>query len=109
MEHNSRLILFCGLLFTYLVSGQNLVINGSFEDHKDCPSNFTSIAAILDEVSTPTSSSGDYFNSCGDEEFGIPTNFKGEQPAAEGKAYLGLYFYALNDYREYVQLNTART
>ncbi|WP_165395232.1 OmpA family protein [Flagellimonas allohymeniacidonis] len=64
---------------------------------------------LVEDVSLPTSSSGDYFNPCSNEDFGVPANFKGSQAAAEGSAYIGLYFYALNDYREYVQLNTAKT
>lgn len=86
--------------------GQNLILNAGFEDYSSCPSNFTSLNALLQDVSLPTSSSGDYFNQCSNEDFGIPNNFKGNQAAAEGNGYLGLYFYALNDYREYVQLGT---
>lgn len=100
----SLCIVFCSSL-----SAQNLVVNSGFEDFKQCPINITSMDVLLDEVSLPTSSSGDYFNQCSTEDFGVPTNFKGSQVAAEGSAYIGLYFYALNDYREYVQLNTTRT
>lgn len=89
--------------------GQNLILNSGFEDFSSCPTNFTNLSALLTDVSLPTSSSGDYFNQCSNEDFGIPQNFKGHQPAAEGQGYLGLYFYALNDYREYVQLNTTRS
>ena len=86
--------------------GQNRILNPGFEDFTSCPSNFTSLNALLQDVSLPTSSSGDYFNQCSNEDFGIPNNFKGNQAAAEGAGYLGLYYYALNDYREYVQLGT---
>ena len=88
--------------------GQNLILNPSFEDFSSCPSNFTNVSALLQDVSLPTSSSGDYFNQCSNEDFGIPNNFKGNQPAAEGNGYMGLYFYALNDYREYAQLGMQR-
>ncbi|MEX0313593.1 MAG: OmpA family protein [Allomuricauda sp.] len=64
---------------------------------------------LLEDVSLPTSSSGDYYNQCGSEDFGVPSNFKGIQKATEGNGYAGLYFYALNNYREYIQLNTAKT
>ena len=86
--------------------GQNLILNAGFEDYTSCPSNFTNLSTLLQDVSLPTSSSGDYFNRCSNEDFGIPNNFKGNQTAAEGRGYLGLYFYALNDYREYAQLST---
>jgi len=100
----TRLISLICLLIGGSLMGQNLILNPSFEDFSSCPSNFTNLSALLQDVSLPTSSSGDYFNQCGDEDFGIPNNFKGNQSAAEGNGYLGLYFYALNDYREYAQL-----
>ena len=105
----SRVSTFFCLLIGGSLLGQNLILNPGFEDYAACPSNFTSLAALLQDVSQPTSSSGDYFNQCSSEDFGIPTNFKGNQAAAEGSGYLGLYFYALNNYREYVQLVTQRT
>ena len=109
MNYSSRLLFGLSLCCACLANGQNLILNGGFEEYKTCPSNFTNVDATLEEVATPTSSSGDYFNSCGSSDFSIPTNFKGEQKAFEGTGYTGLYFYALNDYREYLQLNTAKT
>nr|WP_299384709.1 OmpA family protein [Allomuricauda sp.] len=84
-------------------------MNPSFENYKTCPINITSFDTVLEEVSLPSSSSGDYYNACGSGDFGVPTNFKGTQEAPDGSGYVGLYFYALNDYREYVQLNTTKT
>jgi len=89
--------------------GQNLILNPGFENYKACPTNITNFNALVEDVSLPTSSSGDYFNTCGANDFAIPLNFKGTQEAAEGSGYAGLYFYALNDYREYIQLNTSKT
>ena len=106
--YSHLLVILCIVLSGPLM-GQNLILNAGFEEYTSCPSNFTSLNALLQDISLPTSSSGDYFNQCSNEEFGIPNNFKGNQPAAEGKGYLGLYFYALNDYREYAQLQTHRT
>ena len=97
------------ILFCSALSAQNLVMNSGFESFSRCPINISSMDVLVDDVSLPTSSSGDYFNQCSTEDFGVPTNFKGSQVAAEGSAYIGLYFYALNDYREYVQLNTTKT
>ncbi len=99
---------FC-LLFGTSLFGQNLILNAGFENYNDCPSNIVGLDVLLEDVSVPTSSSGDYFNRCGNEDFGVPNNFKGVQKATEGSGYAGLYFYALNNYREYVQLNTTRT
>lgn len=99
---------FCFLLGTPIF-GQNLILNPGFENYKSCPEHITNFGTLLEEVSLPTSSSGDYFNTCGSSDFSIPTNFKGSQKATEGSGYVGLYFYALNDYREYIQLNTSKT
>ncbi|MGX1929687.1 OmpA family protein [Flagellimonas sp. 2504JD4-2] len=84
-------------------------MNAGFENYTSCPSNIVGLDVLLEDVSLPTSSSGDYYNQCGSEDFGVPSNFKGVQDATEGNGYAGLYFYALNNYREYIQLNTART
>ncbi len=91
------------------LTAQNLISNGGFEEFSNCPSKIANFSGILDEVSLPTSSSGDYFNTCGTQDFSAPENFRGAQEAAEGEGYAGLYFYALNDYREYAQLNTTKT
>lgn len=96
-----------GFLVPFAISAQNLILNPGFENHKNCPSGITGMDMFLEDVSLPTSSSGDYFHECGSEDFGVPSNFKGIQKTSEGSGYIGLYFYALNDYREYVQLNTA--
>nr|WP_299486222.1 OmpA family protein [uncultured Allomuricauda sp.] len=97
------------LLVCNSLPAQNLILNAGFENYSSCPSNIVGLDVLLEDVSIPTSSSGDYYNECGSEDFGIPANFKGEQKATEGSGYAGLYFYALNNYREYIQLNTAKT
>lgn len=57
---------------------------------------------------TPTQGSSDYFNACS-ELMGTPKNFNGEQPANFGLGYVGLYFYAPDDYREYIQASLNQT
>lgn len=111
VQFYSRFLTVTGFLFLSSTSivGQNLVRNASFEDNKSCPTSITNFNALVEDVSSPTSSSGDYFNECGSGDFSVPSNFKGSQEAAEGQGYSGLYFYALNDYREYLQLNTSKT
>ncbi|PRX53883.1 OmpA family protein [Flagellimonas meridianipacifica] len=104
-----RLFLFSfSIFFCTVLSAQNLILNSGFENFSDCPIYMSPMDVLIEDVSLPTSSSGDYFNQCANEDFGVPSNFKGNQSAAEGSAYIGLYFYALNDYREYAQLNTAK-
>ncbi|AWX43578.1 Outer membrane porin [Flagellimonas maritima] len=107
----TRIFLFFGfsILLGFPISGQNLILNPGFENFKSCPSHITNPSILLEDISLPTSSSGDYFNKCGSNDFGIPSNFKGSQITTEGSGYVGLYFYALNNYREYVQLNTSKT
>lgn len=107
----TRIFLSLSLYFSLATSlfGQNLILNPGFENYKTCPLNITNFGTLLEDVSLPSSSSGDYFNTCGSTDFGVPSNFKGAQKATEGSGYVGLYFYALNDYREYIQLNTSRT
>lgn len=104
----SVLFIFC-ILLSSSVLAQNLIVNPSFESFRDCPTSMANFDAILEDVSLPTSSSGDYFNQCASNDFNVPSNFKGEQTASDGSGYIGLYFYALNDYREYIQLNTSKT
>ena len=101
-------IAFC-LAFSSIIQAQNLIVDGSFEDYKTCPSKTTGLQHYFDHISAPTSSSGDYFNTCGYTDFSVPENFKGSQSAAEGNGYVGIYLFALNNYREYVQLNTTET
>lgn len=57
---------------------------------------------------TPTQGSSDYFNACS-ILMGTPKNFNGEQPANFGVGYVGYYFYAPEDYREYIQASLSQT
>lgn len=94
-------------LFWEEVNAQNLVRNPSFETFANCPKKLgTMHDDVLDWI-TPTDGSTDYFNACS-ELMGTPKNFNGEQPADFGAGYVGFYFYAPDDYREYIQasLNT---
>ena len=106
---NSFTLLLCSLGLLQLTTAQNLIDNPSFESKTNCPQNTSSFEHLVTNVTLPSSSSADYFNSCANKSFGVPLNERGVQDAAEGDAYAGLYFYALNDYREYLQLNTLNT
>lgn len=81
---------------------QNLVQNPSFEDYADCPVRLGNFDADVNQWSIPTGGSTDYFNACS-AAMGTPDNFKGTQPADFGIGYSGLYVFAPNDYREYIQ------
>lgn len=102
------MLLFC-LFGSFGLSAQNLILNPSFEEKNSCPSSVSNLNILLKDVSIPTGSSGDYFNACNTGDFSVPSNFRGTEKAAEGAGYTGLYFHALNDYREYLQLGLTKT
>ena len=85
-----------------ILNAQNLIPNPSFEDYINCPTHLGNLDQDVAFWDTPTLGSTDYFNGCS-EAMGTPKNFNGEQPADFGKGYAGLYLYAPDDYREYLQ------
>lgn len=87
---------------------QNLIENPSFEDFVQCPTRLGSFNTDVVEWSSPTKGSTDYFNGCS-TSMGTPENFNGSQPADFGQGYAGLYMYAPEDYREYVQAKLKQT
>lgn len=90
------------------VSGQNLIKNPSFERYLACPINLGNLKNDLVDWNIPTLGSTDYFHSCS-EAMGTPKNFNGEQPADFGEGYVGLYLYAPDNYREYLQATLTKT
>lgn len=90
------------------VQSQNLILNPSFEEFAECPARLGSFNTDVAEWSTPTDGSTDYFNACS-TVMGTPENFNGSQPADFGQGYAGLYMYAPDDYREYVQAQLRQT
>lgn len=107
MQHLPNLLkqLFSFLFFlavsTKIIS-QNLVKNPSFEAYKNCPQQLGTFNKDVLFWTTPSKGSSDYFNVCS-AFMSAPKNFKGVQKPFKGKAYAGLYAYAPNNYREYVQ------
>ncbi len=102
LQNGKHIQLLLCLFWTFALSSQNLVKNPSFEQRVNCPQRLGNFDADVEIWSTPTEGSTDYFNGCS-TEMGTPENFNGSQPADFGKGYAGLYFYAPNDYREYLQ------
>ena len=82
---------------------QNLVRNPSFEEHDECPKKLGNFDTDVMYWSSPTEGSTDYFNACSNS-MGTPKNFNGVQAANFGEGYAGLYLYAPDDYREYIQV-----
>lgn len=103
-KRGTLLLWFCCL---NALLAQNLVKNPSFEAFSRCPKALGNFGADVDDWSTPTQGSTDYFHSCS-KAMGTPKNFNGTQPADFGEGYAGLYFYAPGDYREYLQAELAQ-
>ncbi|MEM7573054.1 MAG: gliding motility-associated C-terminal domain-containing protein [Bacteroidota bacterium] len=86
---------------------RELILNSSFEDYTDCPSDQAGInlalpwqhpspAPIIGGQSFP--STGDLFSSCsnsGNQFFSVPENLFGDQAAANGSAYVGLFLHTI--------------
>lgn len=96
------------MLFAAICMGQNLVENPSFETYVSCPEQLGNFDADVVHWTTPTEGSTDYFNGCS-TTMGTPENFNGKQPADFGEGYAGLYLYAPDDYREYLQATLTKT
>ncbi|VXB85974.1 OmpA family protein [Maribacter litoralis] len=99
------LLAFCA---PYFLIGQNLVLNPSFESYANCPVTLGNLEKDVIDWNMPTKGSTDYFNGCS-VAMGTPENFNGKQPSDFGTGYVGLYMYAPNDYREYIQAKLRST
>lgn len=85
-------------------TGENLVYNPSFEEHRRCPTKIDAMGVMreADAWWQPTGGSSDYFNACGGRECTVPRNKMGFQEAHSGEAYCGIYC-SQELYREYLQ------
>jgi len=95
-------------LSPFLLGAQNLLKNPSFESISRCPDRLGNFHSEVADWSSPTLASTDYFNSCS-TEMGTADNFNGSQDADFGKGYAGMYLFAPDDYREYVQGELVKT
>lgn len=104
-------LLLLSLSFSFLFSfSQNLVPNPSFELLDTCPYNQGQIyfaptwyQPVHDgSGNVNTYSSSDYYNACSGL-MGVPNNVGGFQYARTGNAYAGIFFYANNATREYLE------
>lgn len=106
LRNGKRIHLLLCLFCAFTLSSQNLLKNPSFEELVNCPKRLGNFDADVEVWSTPTEGSTDYFNGCS-TAMGTPDNFNGSQPADFGTGYAGLYLYAPEDYREYLQAELA--
>ncbi len=92
-----------------------LVPNPSFETYSACPTSSSGSGQLAYATgwTSPTLSSSDYYNTCGNAAMGVPLNAVGYQtPHGPGHGYAGLYVYCQDpiecanmgpDYREYLE------
>ncbi len=91
------------------VYSQNLVQNNSFESYTNCPTTFSQLNYATPWIS-PSIGTPDFYNACNGpcnpyylDEVCVPVNINGYQQAKTGNGYAGIFVYAINDYREYIQ------
>jgi len=92
-------------LFFYLsINAQNLVLNPSFEEYNQCPFRIGYFNGNVHYWSTPNAGSTDYYTICKTER-GLENikTYNGNQTARTGNGYAGIYVYAEENYREYIQ------
>lgn len=102
--------------FVFFVSGfsfsQNLVPNPGFEIYSTCPDNGGQIS-YLSNWTNPTwqsSSSPDFFHTCGTLGYGLPNTIFGYNNAYEGNSCSGIVTFAqFSDAREYLQVELLDT
>lgn len=86
---------------------QNLVLNPSFEEFKDCPWQIGRFNKNVKDWSTPNLSSTDFFSSCS-KSVGF-VNYNGSQEPNTGKSFAGVYLFSPDNCREYVQGELSQT
>ena len=91
-------------LLSAMAEGQNLIPNFSFEDHLRCPADiyFGQTEWPIEDWFNFNSGTPDYYHRCSTGRVSVPFNWAGEAQAIHGDAYLGIYLWGINDYREYV-------
>ncbi len=96
--------------------GQNLILNGNFENYYKCPTNieigtfFARRKELLPNWNVPTKASPDYFNTCGKNSVNLPNTLFGElNISGDNHGVVGLCMGFAYDtiskfnYREYLQ------
>ena len=104
-----KLTIITFLFFSFIIYGQNLVINPSFENRKDkrCIVFLSGFDKLILDWSTPSFGTPDFFNSCS-SDFGIK-NYNGYQKPKTGTTFAGIYTYSDKNYREYIQGELSKT
>lgn len=94
-------------IWTKNLSAQNLINNPSFEEKNCCPDGYSQFHCT-NTWTRPTKGTSDYYNGCKNKfynpEVKVPQNFFGFQEAFDGNAYVGIYAFYKDSYREYIQI-----
>lgn len=92
-----------------MLTGQNLVKNGSFELYNQCPVGFMEIENCQ-FITQPTLGTSDFFHTCAaGTPAWVPNNGGGGQNAYNGNGYGGFVTYVMfGTYREYIQLELSQ-
>lgn len=107
------LIVITFLLNATICNAQNIVPNGSFEEHIGCPSgggDILNCSIWFNPAIDGSGGSPDYYHECATSvSTGIPVNNAGYQQAQTGSAYCGIItysspLYSLPNYREYLEI-----
>jgi hypothetical protein len=111
----------CAWLVVGIVTGQNLVPNSSFEEHKTCDfvygaidTNFIASPVVSDWASATYGGTPDYFHQCQlppsfpSDNYNVPKNINGfQKPLSTGMAYSGISliyrFSSTVEAREFIQ------
>ena len=89
------------LLFSCIMSGQNLVLNPSFETYNRCPYQIGTFSSNVNYWNIPNLGTTDFFSTCSNR-IGS-NNYNRNQAPKHGKTYAGFYLFSPDDYREYIQ------
>ncbi len=107
-------LIFALLFIVMKAKGQNMVINGDFEQCAECPKNPGQLE-LCKSWYIPNSSSPDLLKKCGKIEsyVNVPFNVFGYQEPHSGDAYVGIILIhgrtTAKDYREYIQGELSET
>ena len=83
------------LLFSCIMSGQNLVLNPSFETYNRCPYQIGTFSSNVNYWNIPNLGTTDFFSTCSNR-IGF-NNYNGNQAPKNGKTYAGFYLFSPDD------------
>ncbi|MCH2229095.1 MAG: hypothetical protein MK105_02030 [Crocinitomicaceae bacterium] len=96
-------ILITIIFLSFIGKTQNFVENPGLEEKKHCIGYRGGFGYNVDSWTSPTLMTTDYFHSCNFNNVQSPDNQFGFQYPADGQGYTGMFLYAPQNYREYIQ------